>query len=193
MPRTAQKSHETKLVSEAGAHPLGFRNGHVARMSVHRWAARMTKWSNSTSWAAQDHRTPLSTPRPMMSKAGRFTRWETELCNFAATQDCADWTTKATSLRTDAWTSLADAFCKYTTKSIAQRMDERCSRGGSGFEPPAFLPTIGSTWVSYLTLPYLQLDTVSVAALFIVNTVSSRHFAQIDEWGLTRVPLSQDA
>jgi hypothetical protein len=88
--------------------------GHVARMNAHRWAARMTKWRNSAWWTAQDHSTSLSNPRPMRSRAGRFTRWETDLCKFAATQDWADWAAKATSISTSDWNSFADAFGKHS-------------------------------------------------------------------------------
>ena len=95
--------------------------GHVARMNEHRWASRLTTWRDSVWWSGQDQRTTAS--RPMRSRAGHFTRWETDLCKFVKVLGWNHWRLQARSLTTDEWNSFKEQFAAAACKSLRQRVE----------------------------------------------------------------------
>jgi len=97
--------------------------GHVARMSDHRWAARMTKWRGSEWWVAQDQRSSKSTPRPMRARPGHFTRWEEELVKFSTNMGWGHWKKAASERSTAEWNSFSGTFSAIACKSLTRRVD----------------------------------------------------------------------
>ena len=92
--------------------------GHVARMINHRWLSRLTFWRDSEWWRQQDHRTSGVVLRPMRSRQGHFSRWETGLCKFAGTKAWPDWRQRAGELTTSEW----NAPCKQSASSACKSL-----------------------------------------------------------------------
>ena len=90
--------------------------GHVARMGTHRpnsWAYRTTIW-RGTKWQEETNGDALLlNHRPLRARAGRWTRWETEIANFCKTRSML-WTEAAEAR--DEWKSLADDFVTWCWK-----------------------------------------------------------------------------
>ena len=95
--------------------------GHVARMNQHRWASRLTFWRDSEWWGQQDHRTSGVVSRPMRSRQGHFSRWETELCKFSETQAWPDWRQRAGQLTTPEWNAFCKQLAAFACKSLKRR------------------------------------------------------------------------
>jgi hypothetical protein len=92
--------------------------GHVARMYVHRWASRLTRWRDEVWWQQQDHGTSTSAGRPMRSRRGHFTRWEKELGDYVKTIKDVDWKSFARTLSTEDWNAYGNRFSDFACKSL---------------------------------------------------------------------------
>jgi hypothetical protein len=93
--------------------------GHVARMSMHRWARRMTGWRDSEWWSDQDHRSSI---RPIRARRGHFTRWEAEMAKFATEKGWSHWKSAASDRSTAEWNQLGPEFSNFACKSLRRHV-----------------------------------------------------------------------